>query len=161
MKSNRVRVLERVLTLGIAIGLVGAAPAQEPGAVCFLTVGKSQQSGNPERKNYVINDTAAWEDLWDKVNAGLSPKPALPEIDFTRRTIIAIFQGSQPTSGYEVTITNIVNAEGHIQVVVKELMNPNCGGLGVITRPFHIVEVDKLDAAAIEFRVKQKVRKCS
>jgi len=160
MNPNRDRVLRRALILGITIGLAGVTLAQEPAETCFLTVARSQQSGNPERKNYVINDKSEWEELWEKVVANVSPKPTLPEIDFTRRTIIAVFQGSQPSGGYEVTITNIVNTEGHIQVTVKEFLGA-CVAPGIVTKPFHIVEVDKLDAAAIEFRLKQKVRKCA
>ena len=160
MNPIRVRVLRRALILCITIGLAEVTSAQEPAGICFLTVAKSQGSGNPERKNYVINDKAEWEELWEKVVANVSPKPPLPEIDFTRRTIIAVFEGSQPSGGFEITITNIVSTQGHIQVAVKELLGA-CVAPGIVTKPFHIVEVDKLDPAAIEFTLKQKVKKCA
>lgn len=144
----------------VTIGFGSVSFAQEAEKVCFLTVARSPHSGHSERKNYVINGKAEWEALWAQVVSRENPKPDLPEIDFTRRTIIGVFQGSEPNGGFETTITGITKRESRIIVSVKELLG-NCVAPGVIVNPFHLVEVDKIDPAQLEFSMKQKVRKCS
>ena len=163
MRIRLLNALGPLLTLCMAVTTNPiAAPAQEPSHVCFLTVAKLGDSGHSERRNYVINDRAAWEDLWAKVGSHVSPNLPRPEVDFTRRTVIAVFQGSVPTSGFEVLISDIIKTEDGIKVVVKETVNSHCGGTGSVIRPFHIVEIDKQeqDQAEAEFKFKQKEKRC-
>jgi hypothetical protein len=154
--------LGRTLFIGVVtIGFGSVTFAQQAEKVCFLTVAKSSHSGHPERKNYVINSKAEWEVLWAQVVSGTNPIPDLPEIDFARRTIIGVFQGSEPNPGFEITISEITKREDRVIVSVKELLNLNCPAPGVVAKSFHFVEVDKLDPAQVEFSIKKKVRKCS
>jgi len=81
----------------VTIGFGSVTFAQQAKKVCFLTVAKSWHSGHPERTNNVINSKAEWELLWAQVVSCVSPKPDLPEIDFTRRTIIGVFLEANPT----------------------------------------------------------------
>lgn len=133
--------------------------AQEPEEICFLTIAKSTSSGHPERKNYVINDKSEWEALWAQVVSPGNPKPALPEIDFTRRTVIGVFQGTQPNPTFEVIITGMTQNQGKIDVFVKEHLGA-CVAPGIVANSFHLVEVERLVTDAVEFTIKQKVRKC-
>ena len=81
----------------------------------------------------------------------MSPKPDLPEIDFTRRTIIGVFQGSKPNSAFEMTINEITKYEGRVIVSGEELLNLHPAVQEGIVNPIHVVEVDKLDPAQVEF----------
>src|SRR5262245_29723461 len=154
--------LVRTLFIGVVtIGLRTVTFAQQAEKVCFLTVARSQHSSHPERKNYVINNKTEWEVLWAQVVSHLSPKPDLPEIDFTRRTLIGVFKGSKPNSAFETTITEITKCEGRVIVSGEELLNLQPAVQEGIVNPFHVVEVDKLDPAQVEFSMKQKVRKYS
>ena len=84
----------------------------------------------------------------------------MPEIDFTRRTIVAVFQGEQATSGYEISIQEIIETENSIEVVVKAVApGSRCGVLDKVTRPLDIVEIEKT-AKQIVFHVKHKIRNC-
>jgi hypothetical protein len=70
-------------------------------------------------QNYVIKDKGEWESLWARLFPGLSERTPLPEIDFERRTLLAVFQGTQPTSGYEISIRQVVESENAVEVSVK------------------------------------------
>ena len=161
MRKHLRKVLRALPSVAMAIGLISVVvPAQNSEHICFLTVAKLAESGHPERRNYVINDRAEWEELWAKVGSSVSPNLPMPEIDFTRRTVIAVFQGSEPMSGFEVVISEINKADGGIKVIVKETINTHCGGTGSITRPFHIVEIEKQEQAEVEFKFKHKEKRC-
>jgi len=106
--------------MGLPVGGFSLRPALEEGdSICFLTVLKRNDSGYAEELNLVINDGVEWQTVWEKVFANESPKPPLPEVDFTHRTIIAAFQGARPTGGFEISVEQITETETSLQVVVK------------------------------------------
>lgn len=132
----------------------------EADTICFLRVLKVFQSSHADAENLVINDNAQWQSLWQTLFANRSEKPPLPEIDFTHRTIVAVFQGTQSSSGYEISIEEIVETENSLEITVKAFApGRKCGVVGILTRPFDIVEIDKTEKQVV-FHIKQKVRNC-
>jgi len=88
-----------------------AAPVKaQADSICFLSVLKVSDSSHTEEENVVINDNAQWQSLWQTLFTNISEKPPLPKIDFTRRTIVAVFQGEQATNGYEISIEKILES---------------------------------------------------
>lgn len=150
----------RTLTILFCLAFLIAPTLANSNTICFLTVLKLGTSGHEEAQNYVIKDKVGWETLWEKIFAGSSEKPSLPEIDFERRTILAVFQGTQPTSFYEIVIKEIVESENALEVRVRAFSpGKHCGVLGILTRPFHIIEIQKTEKEVV-FNVKQKTRNC-
>ena len=132
----------------------------EADTICFLRVLKAFQSSHADPEYLVINDNAQWQSLWQTLFSNRGDKPPLPEIDFTNRTIVAVFQGTQSSSGYEILIEEIVETENSLEVAVKAFApGRKCGVLGTLTRPFDIVEIEKTEKQVV-FHVKQKVRNC-
>lgn len=43
-------------------------------------------------RNAVVTDLAAWQALWNEHTAGVTPKPALPPIDFATQSVVALFR---------------------------------------------------------------------
>lgn len=107
----------------------------------FETIAKNYYSGHNERKDYVIKEISEWRSLWDIVNAGVTPKPALPIIDFDDETVIAVFQGVHSTGGYSIEIVEILEKANSLEVTVKET-SPSSGSnvTQAFTQPFHIVK---------------------
>lgn len=154
------RQVFRTLTILLCLAFLIAPALAEKNTICFLTVLKLRDSGHAEAKNYVIKDKAEWESLWEKIFAGSSEKPPLPEIDFERRTVLAVFQGTQASSGYEISIKEVVESENALEVNVRAVSpGKHCGTLGILTSPFHIIEIEKT-AKEVVFNVKQKTRNC-
>lgn len=152
--------LFRALTILFCLALSLTPTLAEADTICFLRVEKFFQSSHAEAENLVINDNAQWQSLWQTLFTNQSEKPPLPEIDFTRRTIVAVFQGAQSSSGYEISIEGIVETENSLEVAVKAIApGQRCGVLGILTRPFDIIEIEKTEKQIV-FHVKHKVRNC-
>jgi len=149
-------------TISLAAFLVLAfLPRPAPGqgdTICFLTVLKLGDSRYRDQENLAINNVDEWRTIWAKING--SENPPLPEIDFTRRTLIGAFDGIQATTGFQISIQEIVETDSLIEVTVKTFEpGRGCGVLNKITMPFHIVEIEKTDKQVV-FQVKNKIRKC-
>ncbi|MEW6417166.1 MAG: protease complex subunit PrcB family protein [Nitrospirota bacterium] len=135
-------------------------PIIEERELVFKTIEKGYYSGHDERRNYAIINNNDWKNLWDKVNSNITPKPFLPEIDFSRSMIVAVFQGAQGTGGYAIDIVKVVETENTLEVFVKE-MSPGrgCGVTFLVTQPYHIIEVQRVDKKVI-FIIEKEVKNC-
>jgi uncharacterized protein (UPF0248 family) len=150
----------RALIILFWLALLPAPVKAQADSVCFLSVLKVSDSSHTEEENVVINDNAQWQSLWQTLFTNTSEKPPLPEIDFTRRTIVAVFQGEQATTGYEISIEEIVESENAVDVTVKAVSpGKRCVLLGKVTKPLHIVEIEKTQKRIV-FHVKHKIRNC-
>ena len=128
----------------------------------FETIAKSFASGHSEKVSYVVTTREEWETLWNATLSNTYPRPAAPEIDFNEHSIIAVFQGSQPSSGYDISITKLVKSGKKLKVHVKEV-SPDlpCKVILVITQPFQIIQTEKItDASKVRFKVKSKITRC-
>ena len=109
----------------------------------FETVFKSSFSKQSDRQNYVVKDIDQWKKLWSDAVSG---ETAVPEIDFNKYMIIAVFQGTKNTGGYGIKITEIIEAENALEVYFNETV-PAADSIvtQVMTSPCHIVKVEKTD----------------
>ena len=91
----------------------------------------------------IITSGEDWANLWEKVHRGTYPKKQLPEVDFSRETVLAVFMGTRSTGGYSIEITRVHKNNGVIKAVA-ETSSPAPGDLvtTVITQPFHIVKIN-------------------
>ncbi len=108
---------------------------------------KGDHCGITEQKHMVITDPKDWAELWKRVHRGKIPIPEVPTIDFSKNMVLAVFMGQKPTSGYAIQITEISRTNGEVVVKVKEVTPPKGAILlQVLTQPFHIVVVPKVEA---------------
>jgi len=107
---------------------------------------KGNHCGITEQKHMVITDPKDWAELWKRVHRGKIPIPEVPTIDFNKNMVLAVFMGQKPTSGYAIQITEISRTNGEVVVKVKEVTPPKGAILlQVLTQPFHIVVVPKVE----------------
>jgi hypothetical protein len=152
--------LFRALTLLLCLTISLTPTLAQSDIICFLGVLKLTDSGHTEAQNYVIKEEAEWQSLWDKTFSNTSEKPPLPKIDFARRTIVAVFQGTQPSSNYEISVEEIVETDNSLEVAVKAIApGKRCVVTGKVTRPFDIIEIEKTEKQVV-FHVRRKVRNC-
>ena len=116
----------------------------------FETILKGHYCNHDDKKVYVIKETSEWSNLWSIVYPRILSRPDLPDVNFNNEMIIAVFQGSQPSSGYRIEITEIIEKENFVEVFVKE-KSPSPGSiqLDVITHPHHIVKTKRVDKEVI------------
>ncbi|MFW9845151.1 MAG: protease complex subunit PrcB family protein [Candidatus Thorarchaeota archaeon] len=107
--------------------------------VPFEEIDKGEISGFETRENLTIRDREAWVSLWSEMESIESHPDELPEVNFTREFIIAVFRGYCGSGGYWITITRITLVSTHYVVYVEESLH---GGMTtVITYPYHIVKI--------------------
>lgn len=126
-------------------------PAQQlEGTVWQLeTIEKFSFSGHRERRNYVITSRKDWESLWNVVHLGRVPQPALPEIDFGNKIIIAVFDGEQGDSRNTFAITQLVKTGKILHVFTKRIVGSSLcpPGPPITVQPYHIIVTDQIKKA--------------
>ncbi|MBU1852417.1 MAG: protease complex subunit PrcB family protein [Candidatus Omnitrophica bacterium] len=105
---------------------------------------KGYRSGYTEPKRLVISTLEEWEEVWKNVHSLVIPRPELPEIDFGKEMVIAVFMGERNSGGYEVEIIKIVDTGEEIVIKVKEKELPlESFQTMALTQPYHIVVIKK------------------
>ncbi|MEM4724467.1 MAG: protease complex subunit PrcB family protein, partial [Candidatus Hadarchaeum sp.] len=113
----------------------------------FVTVDKGEHSGIKYPSERVINDQDAWLETWGEHSGIWYPAPPAPIINFEKHTVIGVWIGDRPSNNHMVTITDIQFDPCEKLVTVFYDYTPNipCGPLDVITDPFHIVMLPKIN----------------
>jgi hypothetical protein len=164
--NRRTFILTSIGSLAGGLLLVQAQPTAQ--LVQFETIKKAQQSAYSERRNYVITSKKEWKKLWNAMHAFQPEPPPLPEVDFDRKMLLAVFQGYQPPIA-DITITSVSMTGNSLTVQIKEkvlgkYLSPPCPPMtaNVIT-PYHIVQVDRLGKAfrkRVAFESVEEIYEC-
>lgn len=128
----------------------------------FETINKGIYSGHNQKNNYVIVSRNDFENLWNKVYYKTVSKPPLPEIDFNKYIVLAVFQGVKNTGGYDTQIFKISREEGYFDVLVRETSpSPECVTTQALTSPFHIIKVEKMSSEVnVRFDAREEMTDC-
>ena len=131
----------------IFMSACGAGSAGNPMAIEYTDVERASYSGIENARNIVINDSGAWATLWAEHKSTTSPQPPAPQIDFSSKTVVAVFLGTRPDGCYGVRIDNIQDVDGRIVVRYSETGKPPRDSSIVCTaslvQPTHIVAIPK------------------
>jgi hypothetical protein len=145
--------LPLAVTLLTACSVAGGEPhapdlSSDRGAradtIPFTTVASSRLSHVLTPKKVVIRDRAAWEALWAEHTAGSEPAPAMPEVDFARQMLIAVFAGRSGNSCDSLGIGAVSADGGRIVVDVDERRpgaNVMCALVAI--NPMQVVAVER------------------
>ncbi len=127
----------------------------------FQTIDKGYHSGHTDSAYCVINDADEWADVWNQHTQIMLPKQPMPEVDFSKTTIIAVFMGEFSTGGYEIEVKEIVDTGPSVVVKVeKTYPGPGCIVTQAFSQPYHIVKVDKIEKDVI-FETFTRTTECS
>lgn len=108
----------------------------------ITTLAKGTLSGIDRTRQVVVRSDAEWRALWEEH----APEQSAPRVDFQARTVLAVFLGSRTSAGFDVEITGIERTERETTVRYRETRpGPDQMVAQIITAPFHIVSVPRLD----------------
>ncbi len=107
----------------------------QPTPVPFTTVATGTRAEVTDRVNYLITNQSELDQLW----ALLSVKAPEPKIDFNTQALAAVFAGAQPSTGYQVQVTKVVDADKRSVVVTILKPGTGCVTAKTITSPFEII----------------------
>jgi hypothetical protein len=115
------------------------APVSDPTVSKITVLSEGSMSEVDSFQTLIIDDQATYQEFVSS-NKLVIPNP----IDLRDRTVIAIFMGYRPTSGYSVEITDVKEEDQKMFITVN-LKQPgkNCINLQVITNPYQIVSIKK------------------
>ena len=127
-----------------------------------------------DRGNYVINSREELDELLNKsmygfrqmklnnnLDLAISLETLTPEIDLEKYTIIAVFMGELPTSGYSINIDKIIEEKMGVKVFLTETMpGKDCQVNQVFTYPYQVVKVPKI-SKIVDFIYNKVVEDCN
>ena len=111
--------------------------------VAFETLEPRVRSLVAKEANHVVRERAAWESLW-RSHAG---DAALPEVDFSRKMVIAVFLGTKPDGCHSTDITSIIRFDGKLLVTHADTVpGPAVLCTAALVQPAHLVVTDRIDS---------------
>ncbi len=136
------------LTCCLLIGalFLSCGKGAEPRNIPFATLAKGTSGGPSEPSDMIVRDAAVLESLWVTISPEPEKAAPLPAVDFGVDMVIAVFAGQKPSSGYAIEVKSIqdVGESIHVQVVDTK-PPPEVATMTVITHPYHVVKLPKLD----------------
>lgn len=138
-------IIITILTLSLAISCLAFSKKPKSGPVEFVPVQIGQHSSIDTSAVFLIDDIENWEKIWQLAQGSIEPTPIIPEIDFSKNTVIAIFMGRKNSAGYSVEISQIIKDGKNLNV--KAINHISGGGmmLPVLTTPYQIVKIPEGD----------------
>ncbi len=94
------------------------------------------------RVNYRITSADQLASLWQMIYG--AEAPALPQVDFGKYDVLAVFDGSHSTSGYGIRVDSIKDADSVRTLSITHLTpGDSCAVATMTTSPFVLVQVTK------------------
>lgn len=123
----------------------------------FTTIARGADSGYQSASQMVIDNSEQWSNLWNQHTYNTEPPPPVPQVDFTRYSVVAVFAGEQPTGGYSVKILSaetsgsqtkeqLAITVGYRQPTAEDFVTE------ALTYPYHIIKIPKLDVSKVVFK---------
>ena len=142
----------RLLLIGmlLLILVIGCKPADKWTTIDFEEVAKGNHAPSAsDQFAIMINSVQDLEGLWLNIFKASEVEVSLENVDFSKETVFAVFQGQQSTGGYEVTITNISENNNQVRVDVKATSPlPDAVVTSSFTQPYNIVKTKKITKPA-------------
>lgn len=123
----------------ILLALSGLLLAASPGTAAEWSQLSGQFSRIREHRAVVVLDAEAWRRLWNEHTGGAADMP-LPEADFSREAVVAVFAGQRRTTGHSVQMDVRRDAAEDSVNVVYALRPPDRDGFHspALTQPYMI-----------------------
>jgi hypothetical protein len=68
----------------------------------------------------------------------------LAQVDFQSKWVVAVFDGTKPSSGYTTTIDKVTHTDGEVRLYLRQTEpDPEQMVAAVLTHPYHIIEIDR------------------
>lgn len=126
-----------ILFLVVACKSSSESTASKPAKSALYTLlYTSEYQGKEEQSNSVIRNSEALSVLYQSVGI-----EAVPEIDFKKNQVVALFLGTKRTGGYNVAIERVEEVNDQL-IIYRKITTPKGGMVTTaLTNPFVIVEI--------------------
>lgn len=106
--------------------------------------------GTDKPENRVITTQKELESVYAVINRMRRPGIAVPQVDFSKKTVVAVFMGKQSSGGNRVEIKKIAETGDTVEIHVRKI-HPGEGDMTTmaITQPFVFAEIPVSDKKVI------------
>lgn len=128
----------------------------------YVVLEKGFQCAIKVEKHQLITAKEDFENVW-KENFSLSFQvPVIPEIDFSKKMVIAAWMGEKNTGGFEIDLQSI-NIDKEIMVITIKQIQPGktCITTMAIEHPFIFAVTDKYPVEKTKIQIINKVKECN
>jgi hypothetical protein len=102
----------------------------------------AQATGFEEQAFFLVRGQDEFRNLWNRAHGSQLQVPPLPEVDFRRETVVALFMGTKPTGGYSIEVADLTLRQNELLIDVR-LNEPPEGAITTqaLTSPWVMVRV--------------------
>lgn len=125
----------------------------------FTTIARGTDSGYQGASQMVIENSQQWINCWQQHSSNADPPPPIPQVDFNRYSVIAVFVGEKPTSGYSIEILSVETSGSQIQEqapisIIVQHCQPKAGDFvtEALTYPYHMIRISKINGSKVIFK---------
>jgi hypothetical protein len=120
-----------------------AAPGSTAQQVAWETLAQGQKAVGFDKPQYLlVNSQDQLTNLWYKAYGSQLTVPPVPSIDFSRETVIAVFDGQKPTGGYGLQVRSVTVENGELYVdLVKQQPQQGQVTTQSLTSPWLLIHV--------------------
>ncbi len=113
----------------------------------------TQATGGDSPSYELVTSEAGLEMLWGRAHGSMVESPPLPEVDFGRSSVAAVFLGTRSTGGYSVEVQNVALQDGELYLDVA-ITEPAPGSITTqaLTNPWVMVKIDTPSLGSAWFR---------
>jgi len=106
-------------------------------AVPFTPLLRGTYSNVTSRVNYFITSSDQLNELWKMINATTTP----PKVDFEKNAVIAVFAGQQPSTGYAIQVSKVVDSSARLVSITIAKPDDACAKGKSLTTPYELVTI--------------------
>lgn len=120
-----------------------SAPGTAAQQVAWEVLAQGQQAVGFDKPQYVlVNSRDQLTNLWYKAYGSQLNVPTVPNIDFSRETVLAVFDGQKPTGGYGLKVRSVSVENGELYVdLVKQQPQQGQISTQALTSPWLLIHV--------------------
>ncbi|MGA2655491.1 MAG: protease complex subunit PrcB family protein [Gammaproteobacteria bacterium] len=125
-----------------------SSKTKEPANVNFVVITTGINSGIQSEMTsiYKLDTQQSFDEFWAQHNKDLQPPTEKPAIDFNKEMVVAVVDANQPSSGYLIGIDQLQEVDGKLYIfATRKQPGAGCVNLGVISQPFTLIKLPKLD----------------
>lgn len=122
----------------------------------FTTIARGSDSGYQSASQMVIDNSEQWIDCWQQHTSNAEPPLPVPQVDFTRYSVVAVFAGEKPSGGYSVEILSAETSGSQTQersaiAITVQHRQPEAGDFvtEALTYPYHMIRIPKIDGKVV------------
>jgi len=141
-----------VVQLGLPTDLAAFEPP--PRELVWEVLAQGNQAVVAEGPLYrIVADQSQLIGLWKQAHGAQLTLPPLPEVDFRRESVVAIFIGQRPTGGYGVSVTDLLLENNEVYLEVR-LTQPSPGAMvtQALTSPWLMLRIQRPGVPVAWFR---------